>query len=76
MKGLGEGVAQGDHAAVAPRAASLHHHPGHLDQRDGALTSRQGLAEVQDLRGGGWGGRVKGRRREGNNQNRGVRHEE
>ena len=57
VEGLREGVAEGDHAAVAPGAAALHHHAGHLDQLDGAAAVLQRLAQVQHLEGGEGGGR-------------------
>lgn len=67
VEGLREGVAQGDHAAVAPRAAALHHHAGHLHQLDGAPAVLQRLAQVQHL------GRGPERRRQDQGQDPGRR---
>lgn len=48
VEGLCEGVAERDHTSLSSRMA-LHHHPGHLDQLDGALPALQRLGQVQHL---------------------------
>ena len=54
VKGLCEGVAKCDHTSLAARSAALHHHPGHLNQLDGALPVLQRLGQVQHLEANGF----------------------